>query len=396
MKEPEEINERRATLSVAALAHAIQDGLSATIVVLLPVLAQAFGLSLTEVGILKGLKNTVQGILEVLSGVASDWFGDRALLIFGLVMSGIGYLAFFVAGGVPVVAVCLVVVGIGTAFQHAQASALVSRAYADRGRRGALGLYNSSGDAGKLVFATSFSLAIGAGFAWSAIAALFGLVSLIGALVALRLLRNAVADAERNEGPGGRARGWGIVNRRAFTLLVGAVFLDTLVQSGALTFIAFLMLDKGAPLSIATFAATAVLVGGMAGKAVCGFLAERIGAKPAFALVQTLTAIGLFTTILMPLAAAYVLLPILGVVLQGSSSITYSTVGDLVQPDRASRGFALIYGLTSFAAVAGPVLLGLLGDAYGIETTIAALALVALFSMTPLLIARLDREPVRA
>ena len=36
-----------------------------------------------------------------------------------------------------------------------------------------------------------------------------------------------------------------------------------------------------------------VLVGGMAGKAACGFLADRIGPTRAFGLIQMLTAAGL-------------------------------------------------------------------------------------------------------
>ena len=59
--------------------------------------------------------------------------------------------------------VSLVLSGIGAAFQHALSSSLVSSSYAEGGRRAALGLYNSSGDAGKLIFTGLLSLALGAG-----------------------------------------------------------------------------------------------------------------------------------------------------------------------------------------------------------------------------------------
>ena len=208
----------------------------------------------------------------MLSGVAAEWFGSRALLVFGLAMSGTGYLLFVLAGGAPLLVICLIVVGIGTAFQHAPASALVSAAYSDGGRRGALGLYNSSGDAGKLAFTMSFSLALGAGIAWSLVATAFGLVALVAAAIALAMLRRETPAVATY---GTSATGWGILDRPAFAMLLGAVFLDSLVQASALTFVAFLMLDKGAPLSIATFAATAILVGGIFGKAAGGFLADR-------------------------------------------------------------------------------------------------------------------------
>jgi FSR family fosmidomycin resistance protein-like MFS transporter len=77
---------RSVTLSMSCLAHAVQDGLSAAIYVLLPVLAQTLGLNLGEVGLFKGLKSLAQGLLEIVSGVAAERFGDRALLVFGLVV----------------------------------------------------------------------------------------------------------------------------------------------------------------------------------------------------------------------------------------------------------------------------------------------------------------------
>lgn len=408
-------SKRSATLWICCLAHAVQDGLTAAVYVLLPVLAQSLGLNLGEVGLLKGLKGLVQGVLEVASGFASEKFGDAPLLVFGLVVSGAGYLLFLNADGLTGVLVCLVLVGIGTAFQHAPSSALVSRAYADGGRRGALGLYNSSGDAGKLAFTTSFSLAIGAGFAWSSATTVFGAMGVGAALIILIMipkLAMLARQAERMtvEGAAGEgadaggvgvapspvAKGWGILDKQGFTSLLVVVFLDSLVQAGVLTFVAFLMLDKGVPLVTATFAATAVLIGGMFGKAICGFLADKIGPRRAFFIIQVLTAAGIVAAVLAPGYTAYLLLPFLGVVLQGSTSITYSMVNDFVHESRASRGFALVYGGSGLSSVVGPLGCGLLGDAYGIDVAMLAMAAAALLAIPPCLYLRLKPKPVGA
>ena len=394
---------RSIILWMCCLAHAVQDGLSAAIYVLLPVLAQTLGLNLGEVGLFKGLKSLAQGLLEIVSGIASERFGDRALLVFGLVMAGAGYLLFSFADSAAVVLACLVVVGIGTAFQHAPSSALISRAYADSGRRGALGLYNSSGDAGKLIFTTSFSLAIGAGLAWSLPTVAFGMVGVLSAVVvflALRGMRRAVQQSAGQDGNAGaaasveRAKGWGIRDRQGFSSLLAVVFMDSMVQAGALTFTAFLMLDKGVPLYIATFAATAILIGGMFGKAICGFLAERIGVRTAFSIVQVLTGAAIVAAVLVPGGWAYIVLPFLGVVLQGSTSITYSMVNDFVHPSRVSRGFALVYAASSFSSVAGPLSFGLIGDRWGIEAAMLVMAAVAVLAIPPCLYLRLGRDAV--
>jgi MFS transporter, FSR family, fosmidomycin resistance protein len=398
------VQKRTITLWMCCLAHAVQDGLSAGIYVLLPVLAQTLGLNLGEVGLFKGLKNLAQGLLEIVSGVASERFGDKILLVFGLAMSGIGYLLFSFAGGSATVLACLIIVGVGTAFQHAPSSALVSRAYADSGRRGALGLYNSSGDAGKLVFTTSFSLAIGAGLAWSWPTMAFGLAAVLSSAVVFFALQGrrqaaALAGQERSEssGAGAVVSKWGILDRQGFSSLLAVVALDSMVQAAALTFTAFLMMEKGVPLYIATFAATAILIGGMFGKALCGFLADRIGVRTAFSIVQLLTGALIVLAVLVPGGWAFGVLPVLGIVLQGSTSITYSMVNDFVHPARISRGFALIYASSSFASVAGPLSFGLIGDRYGVEAAMVVMAAFALLAILPCLYLRLGRvsaEPV--
>ena len=394
-------NKRSTILWISCLAHAVQDGLTAAVYVLLPVLAQSLGLNLGEVGLLKGLKGLVQGLLEMASGIVSERFGDAPLLAFGLLVSGAGYLLFSQADGITGILVCLILVGVGTAFQHAPSSALVSRAFVSGGRRGALGLYNSSGDAGKLAYATCFSLAIGAGFAWPSATTAFGFSGVAAAVVILlavphlfrRMPPEQVADASRKKTETGEAaEGWGILDRRGFITLFLVVFLDSLVQAGTLTFAAFLMLAKGVPLATATFAATAILIGGMFGKAICGFLADKIGPRLAFALIQVLTTTGIAAVVFVPGYHAYILLPFLGVVLQGSTSITYSMVNDLVHESRASRGFALIYGGASFSSVAGPLGCGVLGDVFGIETAMLVMAVTAVTTIPPCLYLRVKQK----
>ena len=73
----------------------------------------------------------------------------------------------------------------------------------------------------------------------------------------------------------------------------------------------------------------------------------------------------------------------LGIFLQGSTSITYGVVGELVHSERVSRGFALIYSISSLSGLLGPVFFGLLGDYFGIEPTMLAMALVSLLAIPP-------------
>ncbi|MGH6926224.1 MAG: MFS transporter [Propylenella sp.] len=126
-----------------------------------------------------------------------------------------------------------------------------------------------------------------------------------------------------------------------------------------------------------------ILAGGVFGKARCGYLAERLGVRQAFVLAQIVTALGLAAIVLMPGWWTFLLLPPLGVFAQGSTSITYGIVADLVHTSRMARGFALMYGSTSFASALGPYAFGLVGDRFGIGNAIIAMAVVALLAVVP-------------
>lgn len=383
---------RKGILAICCGAHVVQDGLSAALYVILPVLAQAFGLNYAQIGILRAVNNGAMALLEMSSGFMAERFGERNLLVFGLICAGSGYVILAMANGIWVILPCLFIVGIGGAFQHALSSSIVSNVFDQYRRRSALGLYNSSGDVGKVLFTAAFSLATGISIAWQGVASGFGVVALAYGVVVFFTLRALTAGNRRSvvKSSDGAvsAIGWGIQDRTSFVALGVAVFLDTAIQAGFLTFLAFFITAKEVPLHLATLAVTLTLVGGIFGKAACGFLAERIGIRYAFALVQCITAVGIVAVLVSEQFLAFALLPVLGVFLQGSTSITYGVVGELVHSERVSRGFALIYSISSLSGLLGPIFFGLLGDQFGIEATMFAMALVSLLAIPPCLLVR--------
>ncbi len=94
--------------------------------------------------------------------------------------------------------------------------------------------------------------------------------------------------------------------------------------------------------------------------------------------MEVLTAIGIVATVLAPPLVAFCLLPLLGMVLQGSSTITYGAVGDLVLPHRYTRGFALIYSTSAIAAAVAPITFGFIADRADVGVAMLAMAAVVL------------------
>lgn len=383
------------TLVATCGAHAIQDGMMAVQYVLLPVLAQNLGLNYTQVGLLKAASSTAMALLEIPSGVLAERFGEKRLLCIGLAGVGAGYIG--VASSNEFTAVCLffLLAGSGAAFQHSLSSALLVQQFDGGLRRKALGTYNSFGDLGKLTYAGAFSLLLGMGLAWSAVVLLMGLSAIGFGLVVWWLLR--ANSAERNslqrvppttqsvesssENRSARDQSWGITNRGRFLSLSIIVFLDSIVQAVFLTFIAFVLVEKGASASHAAGGVVLTLIGGTAGKFAGGLLAARVGDRHSFFIVQCMTILGLIGVLFLPLQAVFIILPLVGVFVQGSSTVCYGAVADYANEGKTSRAYAIIYTLSSAASVAGPFFLGVLADRVHIDAVLWSLIAVTAASL---------------
>jgi MFS transporter, FSR family, fosmidomycin resistance protein len=94
----------------------------------------------------------------------------------------------------------------------------------------------------------------------------------------------------------------------------------------------------------------------------------------------------------LPLAGTLMLLPVVGVLLNGTSSVLYGTVPELAPGGRTEKAFAIFYTGTIGAGATAPILFGLLGDAVGSHVAIIAAAVTAAIIL-PLAIALAPRLP---
>jgi MFS transporter, FSR family, fosmidomycin resistance protein len=82
-------------------------------------------------------------------------------------------------------------------------------------------------------------------------------------------------------------------------------------------------------------------------------------------------------------------LPLIGIALNGTSSVLYGSVPDLVEPRRRTRALSVFYTATIGSGAIAPILFGRLGDLLGIWP---ALILVAAFVLVTLPIAAVLRR----
>jgi MFS family permease len=373
---------KKRTLAICSAVHSLHDGLADLTYVLLPLLAGAFGLSLAQVGLVRGAHRAAMAAFQIPAGLVAERAGERELLALGTFVAGAAFVALGHAQGFWAILGALFFAGMGSAVQHPIASALVSRAFPTEGRRAALGTYNFAGDVGKFAFGGSVSLLLLAGIPWQAPAIGFGALAIAMAIAVLAFVASgAHTRSHAGSGRSHAAAGWGVRDRPRFLALCLIEVLDSGTRATFLTFIAFLLIAKGLSAGWAAAAVPLVLAGGMAGKLACGVLAERFGVPRMIVATEIATAAGIFAALALPALGVALLLPVLGVVLQGTSSVLYATIGEYVEPERLPRAFGLFYTVGSVCGIAAPLGFGLLGDRFGVEAVMAALGAAILLTL---------------
>ncbi|MSP31686.1 MAG: MFS transporter [Pseudolabrys sp.] len=371
-------DERRA-MGVACGAHALHDGYTDLVYVMLPIWQSEFGLGFAALGLMKTVFSGALASFQIPSGFLAERFGAPIVLALGTALAGLGYCLAGLSDGFMLLVAALFVAGLGASTQHPLASSLMAHAFAGPRSLRALGTYNFAGDIGKMTLPAAASLLFVL-LPWREAVALLGGIGVLAAIVifiAMPRFRDEAATPHKAEGSGRKdaSRHYG------FPLLLSVGVIDSATRMAFLTFLPFVLTAKGASLPTVGLALTLVFAGGAAGKLICAWIGARIGAVATVWLTETVTALGIVALLPLSLEAALVLLPLVGIALNGTSSVLYGSVPDLVEPARRQRAFGIFYTGTIGAGAVSPAIYGLLGDAVGVPTALIVVAAGVLLTL---------------
>lgn len=379
--------EERRAAGVACGAHALHDGYTDLIYVMLPIWQAEFGLSYAAVGLLRSCFSGTMAGLQIPAGLLSERWGVPLVLAGGTALSGIGYLVAGASVGFPMLVVALLIGGTGSAVQHPLASALVARAFAGARSLRALGTYNFAGDIGKMTVPALASLMLVV-MPWQPTVAILGGAGLVAAAAIYLLIPRFPAEAVAPKEAKAQAAASGRKTTFAFPVLLSIGMIDSATRMAFLTFLPFLLISKGASLPTVGLALTLVFAGGAVGKLVCAFIGARIGVIATVCLTEGLTTVLILGMLKLPLEAALIALPIIGIALNGTSSVLYGSVPLLVDPAKRTRAFGIFYTGTIGSGAAAPAIYGVLGDMTSVPTAVVVVALMCLLTLPLALILR--------
>lgn len=361
---------QRRSLIGACAAHFLHDGYTDQIYALLPVWQPEFGLSYAGLALVRALYYGTMGGLQMPADRLVGRLSPRVALALATFTAAAGYLTMALPFGFPGLCLGLILGGIGSSVQHPRASLLVTSTY-QNASRGPLSIYNFAGDLGKSTLPALVALLLPI-LAWRPVV---GLVSVVGFLVAGVLLvlvpeQPARPAAEQKTCIGSRdGRGFGVL------LAIGSI--DTATRMGYLLFLPFLLHAKGGHQSAVGIGLALVFIGGALGKALLGWLGQHLGVVRSVIVTKAATAGLIIATLMLPFVPTLVVLPLLGAVLNGTSSVIYGTVPELAAKGEVGRAFALFYtGVIDTGGLA-PIVFGILADHSSRTTGVVAAAATA-------------------
>jgi len=367
----------RRAMAVLSAGHLFTDVAQGSVPALLPFLISKDHLNYASASALVLAATIASSVIQPVFGHLSDRRSLPWLMPLGPALGGLGVALAGLAPSYPLTFAAIVVSGIGVASFHPEGSRFAN--YVSGARRASgMSLFSVGGNVGFAlgpVLITPLLLAFGLqGTVFVLIPTWLMAGLLVFELPRLRGFRTDVVAGRVRRGRHQEA--WS-----PFVLLAGVIALRSFVYFGMVTFIPLYYVSVlHAGKALGNLALSAMLLGGAMGTLVGGPLADRFGRRTVL--------IGSMLT-LPPLVVGFLLsgpaLALLFAAVAGAATIATFAVtivmGQEYLPGRLGVSSGVTIGLSIGLGGVGAPLLGLIGDAHGLQAvfeTIAVLPLMAL------------------
>jgi FSR family fosmidomycin resistance protein-like MFS transporter len=385
----------RKAMAAISSGHLATDLSQGALPALLPYLKTEFDLSYTMAAALVLASTVASSIIQPLFGFWSDVRGALWLLPAGVVLAGVGMGLATVAPTYPLVALAVMLSGVGVAAFHPEGSKLAS--FVSGAKRASGMSFFSIG--GNLGFALGPLAASGLILAFGLRGGLLLMVP--GALVAAALVAlmpylagfvpTSHAAGRRSDRPS---------QSKGMALLLAVVGFRSLAHMGLFAFVPLWEVHKGASETHGTLLLSLFLLSGAVGTIFGGPLADRFGLKPVLLLSFTASIPLILVYVLVGGVAGAVTLAFAGAVVIGTFGLTI-VMGQEYMPGRVAMASGLSIGLAIGLGGVAATTLGAIADAIDLRTALLltvvgpALCLVLTFLLPPVRRGRLP-EPAAA
>jgi FSR family fosmidomycin resistance protein-like MFS transporter len=370
-------------------AHTVHDTYTAFLAPLLPAFIAKLSLTKTEAG---ALTVFMQGpsVLQPYIGYLADRLTLRYFVIFGPAVTATMMSLLGIAPRYAVLALLLMVVGLSSAAFHAVAPVMAGRLSGGSLGRG-MGFWMVGGELGRtlgpLIIVTAVTFYSLEGTPWLMTA---GLLASFTVYLLLRDVPGRPPEAR----PAISFRQGLRVMRPILVPLVGIITARVLMLAALTTYLPIFLTEEGANLWLAGVSLTVLEAAGVVGALAGGSLSDRVGRR--LILFVAMLATPLFTLIFLA-ASGWIRFPLLLVL--GFTSLSIAPViMALVQesfPENRALANGVYMGLAFVTRSGAVVVLGALGDLFGLQLAFTITAVIALLGL-PLLLMLPDGQLAQA
>ena len=300
--------------------------------------------------------------------------GSQRSLAIGTLVAAAGFVLVGFASSVALLCAALVVAGLGSSTQHPRGSVIVTETYGVAAK-GPLGIYNFAGDLGKATF-PALTSALLLALSWRHTVFVLAAIGVVVAAALAIAHSDAIKQDDTSASDAAAAPSARLGASFAVLFLIG--MLDTAPRMGFLLLLPFVLGALHASPSTVGIGLALVFAGGAFGKFACGWVGTRFGLVGAVATTEGATALMILAVPVLPLPALLALLPLLGVALNGTSTVLYGTVPEAARGSDIGHAFALFYTGVIGAGAVAPIGYGLIADVTGRATALVLIAVTAL------------------
>jgi FSR family fosmidomycin resistance protein-like MFS transporter len=367
-------------LTISA-GHAVHDTYSGFLSPLLPAFIEAFSLSRTEAGLLS-VFNQAPSLVQPFIGHLADRLSLRYLVILSPGVTATAMSLLGVAPGYAVMALLLLVAGLSSATLHSIAPVMAGRMSGRNLGRG-MGFWMLGGELGR----TLGPLAIAAYFSLKPDSLASLPLLMVGGWLASLLLFFRLRDVPGRPSTAATSLPWwqALGTMGPFLVpLVGIIVVRSFMSAALTTYLPVFLTDEGAQIWFASISLSVLEAAGVAGALIGGSLSDRLGRR-------TMLALSLVTTPVLMVVFAFAggwlrfpLLLALGLTALSVTPVIMALVQESFPQNRALANgvyMALSFGIRSGVIV----VVGIMGDAWGMQIAFVASALAPLLGLPFLL-----------
>ncbi len=362
-------------VATIAAGHVVHDTYTSFLPPLLPRFIADLSLSRTEAGVLTVFMQ-VPSLLQPFIGHLADRVSLRYLVILAPAATGAMMSLLGVASDYALLALLLVAAGLSSAGFHAVAPAMTGRLSGAKLGRG-LGFWMIGGEIGRalgpIVIVTAL---VHLKPPETPYLMLGGLLATIFLYIRLRDVRVHASARPQSPGLGAALRHM----RPLMVPLIGIVVVRGFMMASLTIFLPTFLTDEGAGLWLAGAALTLLEAAGVAGALLGGWTSDRLGRRPVLLACLLASPVFMFVFLGVEGWAQFAVLLVLGVTLLGVAPVALALVQEHFPENRALAS-GLYMSMSFMVRSLAVVVLGLVGDLFGLRLAFAGSALLMLLGV---------------